>query len=88
MALFKQKLKLMVTRGKISIKYSLNRFYLGWGTQRFSFWGNAKPPSHLQQANVPVVDYSTCAQKAGSRVHDQTMVCVGGAGKVACHGDR
>ena len=50
----------MVTRGKISIKYSMNRFYLGWGTQRFSFWGNAKPPSHLQQANVPVVDYNTC----------------------------
>ncbi|CAH3105561.1 unnamed protein product, partial [Porites lobata] len=59
----------------------------GWGTQRFSFWGNAKPPSHLQQANVPVVDYNTCAQKAGSKVHDQSMVCVGGAGKVACHGD-
>ena len=78
----------MATRGKISIKYSLNRYYLGWRTQRFSFWGNAKPPSHLQQANVPVVDYSTCARKAGSRVHDQTMVCVGGAGKVACHGDR
>lgn len=62
--------------------------FVGWGTERFNFWGKAKPPKLLQQANVPVVDCETCAQKAGSPVHDATMVCVGGEGKGACHGDR
>ncbi len=61
---------------------------LGWGTEGFNIWGTAKSPEFLQQANVPVVDSRTCAQKAGSRVHDATMVCIGGKGQVACHGDR
>ncbi|XP_078381475.1 transmembrane protease serine 9-like [Oculina patagonica] len=60
----------------------------GWGTEGFNIWGTAKSPEFLQQANVPVVDSRTCAQKAGSRVHDATMVCIGGKGQVACHGDR
>ncbi|CAH3166039.1 unnamed protein product, partial [Porites lobata] len=59
----------------------------GWGTERFNFWGSAKSPTHLQQAYVPVVDNNTCKKKAGDRAHDPTMVCVGGAGKGACHGD-
>ncbi|XP_078380606.1 chymotrypsinogen B-like [Oculina patagonica] len=59
----------------------------GWGTERFNFWGWAKPPKYLQQANVPVVDSKACAQKAGSLVHDATMVCIGGQGKGACYGD-
>ncbi|KAL9965246.1 hypothetical protein ACROYT_G029017 [Oculina patagonica] len=59
----------------------------GWGTEGFNIWGTAKSPEFLQQANVPVVDSRTCAQKAGSRVHDATMVCIGGKGQVACHGD-
>ncbi|KAJ7389461.1 Chymotrypsinogen B [Desmophyllum pertusum] len=60
----------------------------GWGTQKFNFWGTAKSPEYLQQANVPVVNSRTCANKAGDRVHDATMVCIGGVGQVACHGDR
>ncbi len=62
--------------------------FVGWGTERFNFWGTAKPPKFLQQANVPIVDYKTCAEKSGDLVHDDTMVCIGGQGKGACHGDR
>ena len=35
-----------------------------------------------------MVDNNTCKKKAGDGAHDPTMVCVGGAGKGACHGDR
>ncbi|XP_058971899.2 chymotrypsinogen B-like [Pocillopora verrucosa] len=59
----------------------------GWGAVKITFWGNHKSPTHLQQASVPIVDFNTCSTKAGSRVHDATMVCIGGSGKVACHGD-
>ncbi|KAL9965244.1 hypothetical protein ACROYT_G029015 [Oculina patagonica] len=59
----------------------------GWGTVKFNFLGTAKPPMYLQQANVPIVDYNTCAKKSGDLVHGAKMVCTGGDGKVSCHGD-
>ena len=78
----------MALGGRQIILFFICCIYLGWGAVKITFWGNHKSPTHLQQASVPIVDFNTCSTKAGSRVHDATMVCIGGSGKVACHGDR
>ena len=58
----------------------------------FSGWGRISSSSNhvadkLKQSLVPVVDQRTCARKNGANVHEDSMVCVGGAGSSACHGD-
>ena len=63
----------------------LSLFSSGWG--RFS-----QSSSHgsrvLKEANLPIVGQSECARKNGDKVHEQTMVCVGGGtGTTVCHGD-
>ena len=65
-----------------------NSFIQGWGSSSFG----GKKSQILNQAKMPIVDYSTCAQgnKHLGKVVDTMMVCAGyggGSNLSGCHGD-
>lgn len=54
-------------------------------------WGDTGPNGHhaniLQKAVMTVVSTWKCRMRNGPSVHDQSMVCAGERGQIACHGD-
>ncbi|XP_037537582.1 proproteinase E-like [Nematolebias whitei] len=67
-----------------SLSHNQPCYITGWGR----LYSGGPRAATLQQALLPVVDYSVCSQSDwwGSSVKT-TMVCAGGDNKSACHGD-
>ena len=56
----------------------------GWGT---TSEGGSCCPDRMNEVDVPVVSDSQCTTAYGAKMHNDSMLCAGSAGKDSCQGD-
>ena len=56
----------------------------GWGT---TSEGGSCCPDRMNEVDVPIVTDAQCTTAYGSKMHNDSMLCAGSAGKDSCQGD-